>query len=133
MKNSIFGLIVIFCSLAMSSCGGGNDLKDAEGKVVDVESVSDSLITAKLLANGDTLLFKFDEARFTNGMFVSGDSVKIYFIEGRNDTLRAFVVNVIPHTPHYFDPATANKDTLITAPANMKRNKTVVTDSIGVD
>lgn len=127
MKNSFLLLVLICCSLLITSCGGG-ELKDVSGKVVDIEAVSDSLISAKLTCNGDTMLFNFDDARFINGMFVSGDSVKISFIDGRNDTLRALVVNIIPHAPHYFNPDEAKNDTLVTAPANNKVSE--VADSV---
>ena len=104
------------CILAMTSCGN-KEIKDVEGLVVDIKTVNDSLSSAKVLIDGDTVVFKMTDARFINGMIMYGDSVKISYIEGRNDTLRALIVNITPKAPHYFDPEAAKNDTLITAPA----------------
>ena len=117
MKNSILAFVLLCaCGIAMTGCGS-KEIKDVKGQVVDIQTVKDTLTSAKVLIDGDTLLFKMADARFINGMFIYGDSVKISYIEGRKDTLRALIVSIIPKAPHYFDAEAAKNDTLITAPA----------------
>ena len=78
-------------------------MQQLKGVVTHIQTVDDSLATAKVLVDGDTLLFKLADARFVNGIFLNGDSVAIDYIEGRGDTLRALVVNVLPKPVHYID------------------------------
>jgi len=116
MKNSILAFVLLCaCVIAMTGCGS-KEIKDIKGQVVDIQTVKDTLTSAKLLIDGDTVVFKMADARFINGMFMYGDSVKISYIEGRKDTLRALIVSIIPKAPHYFDAEAAKNDTLITAP-----------------
>lgn len=116
MKNTIFAFTLL-CGfiLTLASCGG-KEIKDITGLVTSFDTKDDSITSTKLLVDGDTIIFKMTDARFINGMFMAGDSVKISYIEGRNDSLRALIVNIIPRTPHYFDAEAAKNDTLITAP-----------------
>ena len=74
-------------------------------------------MSARILVDGDTLLFDMQDARIVGAMFVNGDSVKLNYIEGNGDTLRAFVVSVIPKDIHFITPSEPSSDTLITAPA----------------
>ena len=116
MKNSILAFVLLCaCVIAMTGCGS-KEIKDIKGQVVDIQTVKDTLTSAKLLIDGDTVVFKMADARFINGMFMYGDSVKISYIEGRKDTLRALIVSIIPKAPHYFDAEAAKNDTLVTAP-----------------
>ncbi len=116
MKKTIFAFTLL-CGfiLTLASCGG-KEIKDITGLVTSFDTKDDSITSTKLLVDGDTIIFKMTDARFINGMFMAGDSVKISYIEGRNDSLRALIVNVIPRTPHYFDAEAAKNDTLVTAP-----------------
>jgi len=116
MKKTIFAFTLL-CGfiLTLASCGG-KEIKDITGLVTSFDTKGDSITSTKLLVNGDTIIFKMTDARFINGMFMVGDSVKISYIEGRNDSLRALIVNIIPPTPHYFDAEAAKNDTLVTAP-----------------
>ena len=117
MKKSILTFLFLSCCLlAFINCGS-KEIKDLKGQVVDIQTVKDTLTSARVLIDGDTVVFKMTDARFINGMFVYGDSVKISYIEGRKDTLRALIVSIIPKAPHYFDAEAAKNDTLITAPA----------------
>ena len=50
------------------------------------------------------------DARFQNGIFLQGDSVILDYIDGKDNTLRALVVTVLPKPAQYFEPS----DTLIT-------------------
>lgn len=116
MKKTIFAFTLL-CGfiLTLASCGG-KEIKDITGLVTSFDTKDDSITSTKLLVDGDTIIFKMTDARFINGMFMAGDSVKISYIEGRNDSLRALIVNIIPRTPHYFDAEAAKNDTLVTAP-----------------
>jgi hypothetical protein len=102
--------------IAMTGCGS-NEIKDIKGEVVDFKADNDTLTSARILVDGDTVILKMTDARLINGMFLPRDSVKISYIEGRKDTLRALIVSIIPKAPHYFDAEAAKNDTLITAPA----------------
>lgn len=116
MKKSILAFILLCsCVLVITSCGN-KEIKDLNGVVVDFKVERDTLTLAKILVNQDTIIFKMADARFINGMFVAGDSVKISCIEGHKDTLRALIVSVLPQTPHFIDIDAAKNDTLITAP-----------------
>ena len=116
MKNSILAFVLLCaCGMAMTGCGS-KEIKDVKGQVVDIQTVKDTLTSAKVLIDGDTVVFKMADARFINGLFMYGDSVKISYIEGRKDTLRALIVSIIPKAPHYFDAEAAKNDTLVTAP-----------------
>ena len=84
--------------------------------MASVDLGGDSLTTMQVTDGSDTLLFKLADARFTNGIMMGGDSVTIHYIQGRGDTLRALIVNVLPQAPHYFDPKEYG-DTLLTVPA----------------
>lgn len=117
MKKLILSLVAL-CALtsALTGCKGQRELKELRGKVASVAMAGDSLTTMKVTVDADTLLLKLADARFTNGIMMGGDSVTVHYIEGRGDTLRALIVNVLPQAPHYFDPS-EHGDTLLTAPA----------------
>ena len=80
----------------------------------------DTLLNARILVDGDTLVFDMQEARIIGNLFVKGDSVKVNYIEGNGDTLRAFVVAVIAKPIHEITPSVAVSDTIITAPAQQE-------------
>ena len=115
MKKIVFTLALTGC-LALSLTGCKQELQETRGVVTDMEFDSDTLLCTRIAVDGDTLLFKVNEARMINGMFVKGDSVMINYIEGRNDTLRALLVQVLPKAPHVIEPAKESNDSLITRP-----------------
>ena len=115
MKKIVFTLALTGC-LALSLTGCKQELQETRGVVTDMEFDSDTLLCTRIAVNGDTLLFKVNEARMINGMFVKGDSVMINYIEGRNDTLRALVLSVLPKAPHVIEPAKESNDSLVTRP-----------------
>lgn len=115
MKKIVFTLALTGC-LALSLTGCKQELQETRGVVTDMEFDSDTLLCTRIAVDGDTLLFKVNEARMINGMFVKGDSVMINYIEGRNDTLRALVLAVLPKAPHVIEPAKESNDSLITRP-----------------
>ena len=115
MKKIVFTLALTGC-LALSLTGCKQELQETRGVVTDMEFDSDTLLCTRVAVDGDTLLFKVNEARMINGMFVKGDSVMINYIEGRNDTLRALVLSVLPKAPHVIEPAKESNDSLVTRP-----------------
>ena len=115
MKKIVFTLALTGC-LALSLTGCKQELQETRGVVTDMEFDSDTLLCTRIAVDGDTLLFKVNEARMINGMFVKGDSVMINYIEGRNDTLRALVLSVLPKAPHVIEPAKESNDSLVTRP-----------------
>ena len=88
-----------------------------KGVVVNIKTIKDSLVTARVASGTDTCLFKLADARFVNGIFIYGDSVHIDYIEGRDDTLRALVISVLPKPVHYIDlnDSAEKSDTLVTS------------------
>jgi len=98
------------------SCGDSKQLKQTKGVVTSLKTIEDSLVTAQVVIEGDTLLFKLSDARFVNGMFIKNDSVQIDYIEGQGDTLRALVISVLPKPIHYIDLNGEKSDTLMTRP-----------------
>ena len=117
MKNLILTfLFLCACMITMTGCGS-KEIKDIKGEIVDFKTDNDTLISARLLVDNDTIILKMADARLINGMFLSRDSVKVSYIEGRKDTLRALIVSIIPNSPHFLDTEAAKNDPLITSPA----------------
>lgn len=115
MKKIVF-TAVLLASLGLSLVGCKQELQETRGVVTELEVEGDTILCSRIAIDGDTLLFKMTEARLLNGMFVSGDSVVVNYIEGRNDTLRALLVQVLSKAPHMIVPATESDDSLITRP-----------------
>lgn len=115
MKKIVFTASLLV-SLGLSLVGCKQELQETRGVVTELEFDSDTLLCTRIAVEGDTLLFKVNEARMVNGMFVKGDSVMINYIEGRNDTLRALVLSVLPKAPHVIEPAKESNDSLVTRP-----------------
>ena len=94
MKKVLF-LTVALALTALTGCR--QKLQRTTGQVTAVEIVGDTLKTMRMTnADGDTLLFKLQDAQFTNGVAFQGDSTEVHYIHGRGDTLRALVVYVKP-------------------------------------
>lgn len=130
MKKFILSLIV-FCGLSLFfiSCGK-KEIQSIRGKVVSVDVVSDSIngdqVRSMFLSSeGDTLLFKMAEARYINGVMFKGDSVSVDYIEGKNDTLRALILNVLHSGSHVIELGKAVSDTLITVSSEPKHSAEV--------
>lgn len=115
MKKIVFTAVLV-ASLGLSLVGCKQELQETRGVVTELEFDSDTLLCTRIAVEGDTLLFKVNEARMVNGMFVKGDSVVVNYIEGRNDTLRALVLSVLPKAPHVIEPAKESNDSLVTRP-----------------
>ena len=86
------------------------ELKNVRGQVksvaIDYDTLKSMVLTVGDAENIVTLL----DARFQNGIALAGDSVIIDYIDGKENTLRALVVTVLPKPAHEFVPS----DTLIT-------------------
>lgn len=115
MKKIVFTASLLV-SLGLSLVGCKQELQETRGVVTELEVEGDTILCSRIAVDGDTLLFKMTEARLLNGMFVSGDSVVVNYIEGRNDTLRALLVQVLPKAPHMIEPAKESNDPLVTRP-----------------
>ncbi len=117
MKKIVFVFVCLFfCLLSFEGCKK-NELQETKGVITHMRIHKDTLLNARILVDGDTLLFDMSEARIIGALFVKGDSVKVNYIEGKGDTLRALVVSVIPKDIHFITPSEPSSDTLITAPA----------------
>ena len=120
MKKIVFVFICLFfCLLSFEGCKK-NELQETKGVITHMRIHKDTLLNARILVDGDTLLFDMQEARIVGNLFVMGDSVKVNYIEGNGDTLRAFVVAVIAKPIHEITPSVAVSDTIITAPAKQE-------------
>ena len=109
--------LVAACGLALLTvvnCTSQKELKQTKGVVTSLKTVGDSLATARVVVDADTLLFKLADARFVNGMFIKDDSVQIDYIEGQGDTLRALVITVLSKQVNYIDLNGEASDTLVT-------------------
>ena len=96
--------------MVLSFVGCKPELKNVHGQVKSVEIKNDS-IKSMVLTVGDTEnIVTLLDARFQNGIVLAGDSVIVDYIDGKENTLRALVVTVLPKPAHYFEPS----DTLIT-------------------
>ena len=110
MKKA-FIAITTLCAIVLGivSCGSP-ELKKARVLVKSVE-ISNDTLKSMVVAMGDkeekVMLL---DARLQNGIALQGDSVIIDYIDGKDNTLRALVVTVLPKPAHYFEPS----DTLVT-------------------
>jgi len=108
--KKLFLACIAFCALILSFSSCEPELKNARVQVKSVEIIDDTL-KSMIVSLGDedkkvTLL----DARFQNGIALQGDSVILDYIDGRENTLRALIVTVLPRPAHYFEPS----DTLLT-------------------
>lgn len=114
MKKLFLLTVMGLALLTVVSCSEKKELKQTKGVVTTLKTFKDSLVTANVVVNGDTLLFKLADARLVNGMFIKDDSVQIDYIEGRGDTLRALIITVLSKPVQYIDLNDTPSDTLAT-------------------
>lgn len=96
-------------SLGLISCEP--ELKNARVQVKSVEIVNDSLKSMVVTMGEEEKKVTLLDARFQNGVALKGDSIILDYIDGRENTLRALVVTVLPKPAQYFEPS----DTLMTS------------------
>jgi len=110
MKKAYLAFIAVCAlSLGLSSCGS-KELKSARVLVKSVEIVNDSIKSMVVTMGDEEKTVTLLDARLQNGFALQGDSVILDYIDGKDNTLRALVVTVLPKPAHYFEPS----DTLIT-------------------
>ena len=108
--KKVFLALVVLCSMAVAFVGCKTELKNVRGQVKSVEIANDSL-KSMILTIGDTEnIVTLLDARFQNGIALKGDSVIVDYIDGKENTLRALVVTVLPKPVQEF----VASDTLIT-------------------
>lgn len=110
MKKAIIAIAAL-CVMAfgLSSCSSP-ELKNARVQVKSVEIINDSLKSMVVTIGDEEKTVLLLDARFQNGIALQGDSVILDYIDGKDNTLRALVVTVLPKPAQYFEPS----DTLIT-------------------
>ncbi len=65
-------------------------------KSIDATKHTHEPLSMKIYDGQDTLVFNLREAQYNNGIMLDGDSVKVHYIKGHGDTLRALLVYVKP-------------------------------------
>ena len=109
MKKLFLALIVLF-GMASAFVGCKPELKNVHGLVKSVEINNDTLKSMVLTVGDAENIVTLLDARFQNGIALVGDSVIVDYIDGKDNTLRALVVTVLPKQTQEFEPS----DTLIT-------------------
>ena len=97
MKKCLIAWVVLLgCTFSFSSCE--EKLKEKEGVVtsVDASKLGDTFYSMKVYDGTDTLLFSLKDARYSNGVAIKDDQVRVNYINGNGDTLRAMLVYVQP-------------------------------------
>jgi len=104
---AIFAMCVV--AFGFTACGSP-ELKKDRALVSSVDMTGDSLRSMIVIIGQETKNVTLSDARFQNGIVLQGDSIILDYIDGKDNTLRALVVTVLPRPAHYFEPS----DTLIT-------------------
>lgn len=101
--------------LGFNSCGKP-EIKKVRGLVKDVKIEDDTITNLTITMGEDSMVFNLDEVRYNNGVMLPKDSVIVDYIDGKNDTARAFYVTVLPKKPVTINPEDNKNKELITAP-----------------
>jgi len=113
MKKFFLALVVLCCvSVALTGCQP--ELKNVRGQVKSVEITNDTIKSMVLAVDEIENVVTLLDARFQNGIALEGDSVIVDYIDGKENTLRALVVTVLPKPAQEFVPS----DSLITKESN---------------
>ena len=88
--------MLLGCTFSFSSCE--EKLKEKEGVVTSVEGskMGDTIYSMKVYDGTDTLLFSLKDARYSNGVMITDDQVRVNYLNGNGDTLRAMLVYIQP-------------------------------------
>lgn len=106
-----FALLII----GFNSCGKP-EIKKVRGLVKDVKIEDDTITNLTISMGEDTMVFNLDEVRYNNGVMLPKDSVIVDYMDGKNDTARAFYVTVLPKKAVTINPEDNKNKELITAP-----------------
>ena len=106
-----FALLII----GFNSCGQPA-IKKVRGLVKDVKIEDDTITNLTISMGEDTMVFNLDEVRYNNGVMLPKDSVIVDYMDGKNDTARAFYVTVLPKKAVTINPEDNKNKELITAP-----------------
>lgn len=109
MKKALLALVVL-CCMAITFVGCKPELKNVRGQVKSLTIVNDTLKSMVLTFGVSENIVTLLDARFQNGIALQGDSVIVDYIDGKDNTMRALVVTVLPKPAQEFVPS----DTLIT-------------------
>lgn len=112
--------ITLLLILGFGSCGKP-ELKKIRGIVKNVRIDDDTLKNITVMEGEDSIVFNLEEVRYNNGVMLPNDSVIVDYVDGKNDTARAFVVTVLPKKAVTINPSDNSNQKLITAP--IKGNK----------
>lgn len=108
--KKVFLALVVLCGMAVAFVGCEPELKNARGQVKSVEISNDTLKSMVFVVDGVEKSVNLLDARFQNGIALEGDSIILDYIDGKENTLRALVVTILPRPAQYFEPS----DTLMT-------------------
>ena len=109
MKKTFLALLIL-CGLVATFSGCKPELKNVRGQVKSLAIDNDTLKSMVLTVGESENIVTLLDARFQNGIALAGDSVRGDYIDGKENTLRALVVTVLPKPAQEFVPS----DTLIT-------------------
>ena len=96
--------------MALAFTGCKPELKNVRGQVKSMNIDNDTIKSMVLSVDGQDMQVNLLDARFQNGLSIQGDSIILDYIDGKENTLRALVVTVLPKPAQEFVPS----DTLIT-------------------
>ena len=131
MRKTIFYSVLVAMALVMTLSGcRKSGLQNIRGEVKNISFHNDTLKAMTIFINEDkdTMVFSLAEARLQRGVMMFRDSVIVDYVEGRDDTMRALVVTVLPREIKLVEDAIT--DTIATATiehhkdtANVKKAK----------
>ena len=109
MKKAFFA-ITFLCALTFGFTSCKPELKNVRGQVKSFEVERDTLRSMVITVGDEEKIVTLLDARFQNGVALQGDSVILDYIDGKDNTLRALAVTVLPKPAQEFVPS----DTLVT-------------------
>lgn len=98
MKNYLFVWVILLgCIFSLASCEEKIKEKDGVVTSVDASQYGDTIYSMKVFDGEDTLVFSLKDARYDNGIMLKDDKVKVHYLKGNGDTLKAVLVYVKPN------------------------------------
>lgn len=116
MRKLFLGMLAfVLLIIGFNSCGKP-EIKKVRGLVKNVRIDDDTIKNLTITTREDSIVFNLDEVRYNNGVMLPKDSVIVDYIDGKNDTARAFYVTVLPKKPVTINPEDNKNKKLITSP-----------------